>query len=595
MNKKEQTSEDLLSLNTDTENSSIQADLINSDSNNHEKLHKDIDIQKINESSISQKNSDTQKDTINEIVKNGVKSEFIQEDSENTVQTDIDKDTNNNSKLKKENFRPYNPENQKNGLDKLAIAGICIVVFSVIVILLTLFYFYANSQKETIYSGITIKGIDVSNLSKEQAIVKVSDELNSKIPTELVLQHNDYTATISTSDLNIDFHVNEAVNNAYNICRSGNIFEKNFNIFKLNFSNINIDPYFSLDNNQLQQKLNDISENLPDKLVESSYYIEKNNLIINKGKEGLKIDAEEMLGIIQNEIYNLDFGGGPIQIVTSITYPSEINLEAIHQEIYKEAKDAYYTKNPYKVHASENGLDFKISMEDAQTLLQNAQDICTIPLKVTYPKVTTSMVGSEAFPDLLSTFSTYYNASQTNRTTNLRLAANKINGFVLMPGETFSYNKVVGNRTAAAGYKPAGTYVNGKVVDGIGGGICQITTTLYNAVLYANLDIVQRSNHQFIPSYSSASRDATVVYGAIDFQFKNNRAYPIKIYYSVSGGVAKCNIFGVKTDNDYEVQLSSRITSTTADAIYSEAYKTLKKNGTVISTTLLSKDKYLRH
>ena len=205
------------------------------------------------------------------------------------------------------------------------------------------------------------------------------------------------------------------------------------------------------------------------------------------------------------------------------------------------------------------------------------------------------MVGSEAFPNLLSTFSTNYNANQTNRTTNLRLAANKINGTVLMPGQTFSYNKVVGNRTTAAGYKEAGTYVNGQIVDGVGGGICQITTTLYNAVLYANLDIVQRTNHQFIPSYSTASRDATVVYGAIDFQFKNNREYPIKIYCSVSGGVAKCNIFGVKTANDYEVQLTSRITSTTSNAIYSEAYKILKKNGTVVSTTLLSKDKYLRH
>ena len=587
MNKKEQTSEEFLSLNTDTENSSIQTDF--TDSDNHSEL------QENDENSIIPNNSDAQENTINEIVQESIENESIQEHSENTIQSDMGNDTNQNSESENENFRPYNPENQKKGLDKLAIAGICIVVFSVIIILLTLFYFYANSQKETIYSGITIKGIDVSNLSKEQAIAKVSDEFNSKIPTELVLQHNDYTATISTSDLNIDFHVDDAVNSAYNVCRSGNIFEKNFNIFKLNFSNINIDPYFSLDNNQLQQKLDDISENLPDKMVESSYYIEKNNLIITKGKEGPKVDTEKMLGIIQNEIYNLDFEDGPIQIVTSITYPSEINLEAIHQEIYKEAKDAYYTKNPYKVHASENGLDFKVSMEEAQTLLQNSQDTCTIPLKVTYPKVTTSMVGSEAFPDLLSTFSTNYNAGQTNRTTNLRLAANKINGVVLMPGETFSYNKVVGNRTAVAGYKPAGTYVGGKVVDGIGGGICQITTTLYNAVLYANLDIVQRSNHQFIPSYSSASRDATVVYGAIDFKFKNNRAYPIKIYCSVSGGVAKCNIFGVKTDNDYEVQLSSRITSTTSNAIYSEAYKTLKKNGTVISTTLLSKDKYLRH
>ena len=493
-------------------------------------------------------------------------------------------------------FHPYNPSTAKKGLDGLAIFGISVVIISVIVILLTMFYFYTNSQKETIYSGITIKGIDVSNLTKEQAITKITEEIQSKIPEEIILTHDDYKSTISTSALNIDFHIEDAINTAYETGRAGNLLEKNFNIFKLKFSNINIEPYLSLDNDALRKNLEEISANLPDKMIENSYYIEKNNLIITKGKEGKQINIDEMVGLIQNEIYNLNFNNNtPIEIQTITTYPSEVNLEAIHQEIYKEAKDAYYTQNPYKVHPSENGLDFKISMEEAQNLLANAQDTCTIPLKVTYPKISTNMVGSEAFPNLLSTFSTNYNANQTNRTTNLRLAANKINGTVLMPGQTFSYNKVVGNRTTAAGYKEAGTYVNGQIVDGVGGGICQITTTLYNAVLYANLDIVQRTNHQFIPSYSTASRDATVVYGAIDFQFKNNREYPIKIYCSVSGGVAKCNIFGVKTANDYEVQLTSRITSTTSNAIYSEAYKILKKNGTVVSTTLLSKDKYLRH
>ena len=515
-------------------------------------------------------------------------------ENNNIVEKDNIKNENLNNTTNE--FHPYNPSTAKKGVDGLAIFGISVVVLSVIVILLTMFYFYTNSQKETIYSGITRKGIDVSNLTKEQAITKITEEIQSKIPEEIILTHDDYKSTISTSALNIDFHIEDAVNTAYETGRSGNLLEKNFNIFKLKFSNINIEPYFSLDNDALRKNLEEISANLPDKMIENSYYIEKNNLIITKGKEGKQINIDEMVGLIQNEIYNLNFNNNtPIEIQTITTYPSEVNLEAIHQEIYKEAKDAYYTQNPYKVHPSENGLDFKVSMEEAKNLLANAQDTCTIPLKVTYPKISTNMVGSEAFPNLLSTFSTNYNANQTNRTTNLRLAANKINGTVLMPGQTFSYNKVVGNRTTAAGYKEAGTYVNGQIVDGVGGGICQITTTLYNAVLYANLDIVQRTNHQFIPSYSTASRDATVVYGAIDFQFKNNREYPIKIYCSVSGGVAKCNIFGVKTANDYEVQLTSRITSTTSNAIYSEAYKILKKNGTVVSTTLLSKDKYLRH
>lgn len=152
-----------------------------------------------------------------------------------------------------------------------------------------------------------------------------------------------------------------------------------------------------------------------------------------------------------------------------------------------------------------------------------------------------------------------------------------------------------GARTIEAGYKEAPIYLNGKVVDGLGGGICQITTTLYNAAIYANLEIVERSNHQFIPSYVGASRDATVVYGAIDFKFKNNREYPIKLICSVSQGIANFKIFGLKTDNEYQVEISSKITKTTANTINSEAYKILKQNGKVISTELLSKDIYKRH
>ena len=212
-----------------------------------------------------------------------------------------------------------------------------------------------------------------------------------------------------------------------------------------------------------------------------------------------------------------------------------------------------------------------------------------------YPKVTTNMIGTEAFPDLLSTFSTKYAVSNKNRTTNLILAANKVNGTVLMPGETFSYNKVVGARTISAGYKEAAIYVQGKVVDGLGGGICQITSTLYNAVVYANLEIVQRSNHQFVPSYVTASRDATVVYGAIDFQFKNNRNYPIKLVCSVSNGIANFQIFGLKQEDDCEVEISSYETGRTSTAIYSEAYKILKRDGKVIGSQLLSKDTYKRH
>ena len=184
-----------------------------------------------------------------------------------------------------------------------------------------------------------------------------------------------------------------------------------------------------------------------------------------------------------------------------------------------------------------------------------------------------------------------------------------------MPGEEFSYNKVVGERTIAAGYKEAAIYSGGQVVDGLGGGICQISSTLYNVVVQANLDVTERSNHQFITSYVGAGKDATVVYGAIDFKFVNSRKYPIKIVSSVKNGVVQMWIYGVKEEVEYDVKIETEIISSIpystkyiednsleagvevikqhgAAGCKSIAYKVCRLNGAVVSKTVLSNDTY---
>lgn len=167
-------------------------------------------------------------------------------------------------------------------------------------------------------------------------------------------------------------------------------------------------------------------------------------------------------------------------------------------------------------------------------------------MKITKPKVTISQIGSEAFPDQLATFTTRFDVSDVDRSTNLKIACQKINGKVILSGDTFSYNKALGARTAAAGYKNGKIYSGGQVVDGIGGGICQISSTLYNSVLLADLEIVERRNHQFVTSYVGPGRDATVVYGLTDFKFKNTRQYPVRISASAQNGIATISIYGIK-------------------------------------------------
>ena len=499
----------------------------------------------------------------------------------------------------KSEFHPvenYDVSNHKNAFSETTkIFGILLLVFVILLVMAFLLFTFLNSHNQHIISGIYIKGIDVSNLSIDEAKEKIQNYIQEKLPENIDLVHNDYQTSIPLSALNVNFDVDSAVNKAYQIGKSENIFKNSITALKTLISNIYIEPNFSLDVNQLQIALNDISSKLPDTVIESGYYIDGSNLIITKGSEGNVVDINQMTTYIKNGILNLTLKDRTLDIATVSKQPSEINIETIHNEIYKDPVNAYYTQEPYAVYPSENGLDFAISLEDAKNVLLEDKAEYSIPLQTLYPNVTTNMIGTEAFPDLLSTYSTKYSTRDRDRTTNLQLAASKINGTVVMPGETFSYNQVVGERTIAAGYKEAPIYVSGEVVDGLGGGICQITSTLYNAVLYANLEIVERSNHQFVPSYVTASRDATVVYGSIDFKFKNNRDYPIKLVCSVSNGIAKFDIYGLRSDNEYEVEISSYVTGSTSSSTYSEAYKILKQNGQVIRTELLSKDTYKRH
>ncbi len=504
-----------------------------------------------------------------------------QKNTQNSLITDNRKNTNNT----------YLPRKSSALEIFLIFASIILAIFLICFLTFT----FLNIKNTKIISNIFIQTYDVSNLTQEEAIKKINNIITSQIPEELTLKHNDYETSISTKELNIQFDTTNAVNNAYKVGRTGNLLQNDLTILQTKFQKKQFTLNLTLDIESLKKQLQDISGKLPDKVKESSYYIEGSNLILTKGETGAVVDVDKTASEIIEQIQNLNVKNNTIEIATEEKSPSALDIDSIHSELYSEAKDAYFTQNPYSIYPSENGVDFAISIDDAKAMLQEDKDEYSIPLKVLYPSVTTNMLGTEAFPNLLSQYSTSYSTRNQKRTTNLRLAANKINGTVLMPGETFSYNKVVGERTIAAGYQEAPIYVSGKVVDGLGGGICQITTTLYNAVVYANLEIVERSNHQFVPSYAPASRDATVVYGSIDFKFKNNRNYPIKILCSVQNGIANFQIYGLKTDNDYEVVISNRVTGTTSNAIYSEAYKILKQNGQVVSSTLLSQDVYKRH
>jgi len=203
---------------------------------------------------------------------------------------------------------------------------------------------------------------------------------------------------------------------------------------------------------------------------------------------------------------------------------------------------------------------------------------------------TTTTTKGEEFSDVLGSKTTYYNSSVKGRTTNIRLAAEAINGTVLQPGETFSLNGIVGRRTAAKGYQNAIIFQNGKQVEGLGGGVCQVSSTVYGAVLYADLKVTERSCHQFQVSYTPVSQDAAVYYGSQDFKFVNNTDNPIKIVASAGSGSLSVTIYGTKT-SEKTVTLSSK-SSVSGNYKYASLYKTVTENGKS-TTTKVNTSKYL--
>ena len=229
----------------------------------------------------------------------------------------------------------------------------------------------------------------------------------------------------------------------------------------------------------------------------------------------------------------------------------EAPFDKLHEEICSEVLDAKYDPETQKATESRAGIEF--DAKKARELWDKAEngETVKIPLTVTQPKYTTEQLDKMLFADKLGSQTTGYASSTANRATNVELSAKKINGYILNPGETFSYNTVVGKRTAAAGFKSAGAYAGGQVVQEIGGGICQTSSTLYCAALYANLEIVARDEHGFAVSYVPWGMDATVSWGGPEFKFKNNREFPIKIVTKCENRQLTIEIWGTDVDGSY--------------------------------------------
>jgi vancomycin resistance protein YoaR len=241
-----------------------------------------------------------------------------------------------------------------------------------------------------------------------------------------------------------------------------------------------------------------------------------------------------------------------VDIQLQVTYQAtklQALLDNWRQQIDKEPRQARFSLLHGRLIPGEPGRKVDTEAFKPQLILameNSAVASIVLPVTVVPPEESASNANRDTMKELWALYDTNFNLGDANRSSNVRLAARKINGFILQPGQIFSFNEVVGPRDVAHGFKEAMEILDNELVPGIGGGVCQVSSTLYNAVLLSNLSIVERTNHSMPLGYISMGRDATVAYGSLDFQFINNADTPVMVAAETDGGRLVVGIVGPK-------------------------------------------------
>ena len=272
----------------------------------------------------------------------------------------------------------------------------------------------------------------------------------------------------------------------------------------------------------------------------------------------VRIGISLFLGFLAGYALDLRMRTQPCLLYTSGRFRDFVF--ALMTDIYVAPEDAAFVINPddtVSVRPSNTGryLDPEdLGNHIKEVALKRTDRTVVLNVKPMVPALTTEQANAMNIRECIGRFSTNFNPENKPRVHNIREAARAIDGVILGPGETFSFNEIVGPRSAEAGYLEAPVMVDDDLVPGIGGGICQVSSTLYNAVLLANLSIVARSNHSMLPSYIQAGRDAAVAYDYMDFKFRNDGSSHILVKLIVADNSITAKVYGYAPDG-YHVSI----------------------------------------
>lgn len=450
------------------------------------------------------------------------------------------------------------------------------------------------AQRDTIFPKVTVNGTEVAGMTQEQAAEVIRDAgWDDPDATVLTVTFpGDSKLEVSARETGFTATADEAAQAAWEYGRSGNILSNFFTYLRCAISGREMSDVLStgVDEAALRERIESEISELNLNLSQGNITIEEEEEILKvvKGASLITIDPEEVLNTVLDALSQHQYGEVPYRVESEEA--SQVSMQELYDAVCTGPVNAGYDPETKEITESKPGIEFDV--DEAQRLWDAAAvgDTVRIPVTITQPELKTEDLGSGLFGDKLATKTTSLSGSNYNRINNVKLAAEHIDGVILEPGESFSYNGTVGQRTKANGFLEAGAYANGQVVQEVGGGICQVSSTLYYCTLISNLKITSRTNHYFSVGYIEPGMDATVSWGGPDFQFQNNRTFPIKIRAYVSNGSLTVELWGTDVDGSY-VKMDYSVSGLTATTYRS----VFDKNGNLLSKTKEATSVYHTH
>ena len=448
---------------------------------------------------------------------------------------------------------------------------------------------------DRIAKGVSVNGTSVGNMTQEEAKKAIADGKDTVVDAILLKDSvSGAEKTFLAEEAELKRDIDKTVEDAYKIGRGEGLINNTISLVKLVFSPVDIPYSYSYDDEKLSSILYDFGVFVNGE--QNNYGLEfgEGTVTVKRGTKGQDKDVTDLKDAV---ISALQKGENNVLLTLEVKNPPEPSVNSLYDEIYVKPQDATYEIANGKMTVTPEVLGREIDKDEAEKQIETIKNggEATLKLITLEPEVTEASINAELFGTVLGKFSTSYATSSKNRSDNVELAARKIDGIILMPNEEFSYNSVVGKRTAANGFKEAPVFENGETVQGMGGGVCQVSSTLYSAVLYADLPVLERQSHSLTVSYVPKGQDATVAYGSIDFRFKNDTKGPIKISAKTGGKTIEMSIWGAKPEKDKKVEIINSVVETKAPTVEEITEPTLKlgerkvisngKTGYTVATT----------